>query len=82
MKYSVEMGSGAMTYIRTFVEIGSGLQKLPNNGKFTDTQTAQRSHNRTLGKYARNYASGRQFMCLGLSKDCETIVFMHRPVHN
>jgi hypothetical protein len=28
MKYAVEMGSGVMMYIRSFVKIGSGIQKL------------------------------------------------------
>jgi hypothetical protein len=28
MKYAVEMGSGAMIYIPSFTEIGSGIQKL------------------------------------------------------
>jgi hypothetical protein len=28
MNYSVEMGSGAMTYIPSFIKIGSGIQKL------------------------------------------------------
>jgi hypothetical protein len=34
MRYAVEMGSGAMIYIPSFIKIGSGIQK------FTDTQTA------------------------------------------
>jgi hypothetical protein len=28
MKYAVEMGSGAMIYIPSFIIIGSGIQKL------------------------------------------------------
>jgi hypothetical protein len=28
MNYAVEMGSGAMIYIPTFIKIGSGTQKL------------------------------------------------------
>jgi hypothetical protein len=28
MKYEVEMGSGAMIYIPSFIKIGSGIQKL------------------------------------------------------
>jgi hypothetical protein len=28
MKYGVEMGSGGMTYIPSFMKIGSGIQKL------------------------------------------------------
>jgi hypothetical protein len=28
MKYAVEMGSGGMTYIPSFIKIGPGIQKL------------------------------------------------------
>jgi hypothetical protein len=28
MKYAVEMGSGALMYIPSFIKIGSGIQKL------------------------------------------------------
>jgi hypothetical protein len=35
MKYAVEMGSGAIIYIRSFLKIGSGIQKLI----LGDTQT-------------------------------------------
>jgi hypothetical protein len=28
MKYAIEMGSGAMIYIASFIKIGSGIQKL------------------------------------------------------
>jgi hypothetical protein len=35
MKYAVEMGSGAMIYIPSFIKIGSGFQKLTER----DTQT-------------------------------------------
>jgi hypothetical protein len=28
MKYAVEMGSDAMTYIPSFIKIGSGIQRL------------------------------------------------------
>jgi hypothetical protein len=28
MKYAVEMGSGAMIYIPSFIKIGSGIRKL------------------------------------------------------
>jgi hypothetical protein len=28
MKYTVEMGSGAMIYITSFIKIGSGIQKM------------------------------------------------------
>jgi hypothetical protein len=39
MKYAVEMGSGAMIYVESFMKTGSGIQKLLR-GLFTDTQTA------------------------------------------
>jgi hypothetical protein len=32
MRYTVEMGSGAMICIPSFVEIGSGIQKLMGGG--------------------------------------------------
>jgi hypothetical protein len=35
MKYAVEMGSGAMIYIPSFIKIGSGIQKLTRR----DSQT-------------------------------------------
>jgi hypothetical protein len=39
MKHAVEMGSGAMTYIPSFIKIGSGFQKsLPSNDR-GDTYT-------------------------------------------
>jgi hypothetical protein len=38
MKYTVKMGSDAMIYIPSFINIGSGIQKLI--GGLTDTQTA------------------------------------------
>jgi hypothetical protein len=33
MKYAVEMGSGAMIYIRSFIKIGSDIQKLKRGYK-------------------------------------------------
>jgi hypothetical protein len=39
MKYAVEMCSGAMIYIPSFIKNGSGIQK-PIEGGYTDTQTA------------------------------------------
>jgi hypothetical protein len=47
MRYTVEMGSGAMIYIPGFIKIGSGIQKLIRGG-LTDTQTAWRSHKPTF----------------------------------
>jgi hypothetical protein len=38
MKYTVEMGSGAMIYRSTFIKIDLGIQKLGEG--FTGTQTA------------------------------------------
>jgi hypothetical protein len=55
MKYAVEMGSGAMIYIPSFIKIGSAIQKLIG----VDTQTAWKSHKPTFifskyGMYAEN----------------------------
>jgi hypothetical protein len=36
--YAVEMGSGALIYVPSFIKIGSGIQKLI--GGYTHTQTA------------------------------------------
>jgi hypothetical protein len=36
MKYTVEMGSGALIYIQHFIKTGSGIKKLMGGG---DTQT-------------------------------------------
>jgi hypothetical protein len=47
MKHAVEIDSGAMMYIPSFINIGSGIQKLMGWG-FTDTQTAWRSHKPTF----------------------------------
>jgi hypothetical protein len=48
MKYTVEIGSGAMIYIPNFIKIGSGFQKLMWG--YTDTQTGYRLHEPALGK--------------------------------
>jgi hypothetical protein len=48
MKYAVEMGSGGMMYISSFIKIGSGIQKLMGGGVYTDRQTACRSLKPTL----------------------------------
>jgi hypothetical protein len=47
MEYAVEMGSGAMMDILSFIKIGSSIQKLMWV-VFTDTQTAWRSHKPTF----------------------------------
>jgi hypothetical protein len=39
MKCAVEMGSGAVIYVPSFMQIGSGIQKLIEGG-YTDKQTA------------------------------------------
>jgi hypothetical protein len=41
MKYAIDMGSGAMINILSFIKIGSGIQKLMGEGGFTDTQRAR-----------------------------------------
>jgi hypothetical protein len=38
MMYAVEMGSGAMIYIPSFMKIGSGIQKLMWRGGYTDSK--------------------------------------------
>jgi hypothetical protein len=48
MKYAVEMGSGALIYIPSSINIGSGIQKLIRAGRFTDIQTAWRSRKPTF----------------------------------
>jgi hypothetical protein len=41
IKYAVEMGSGVMIYIPSFIKIGSGIKKLIG-GAYTDTQHGDR----------------------------------------
>jgi hypothetical protein len=43
MKYAVEMGSGAMIYVPSFIKIDSGIQKLLGGDTHTETQT-RRQH--------------------------------------
>jgi hypothetical protein len=39
MNYATEMGSGVMIYIRSFIKIGSGIQKLiGGNHRHTDSK--------------------------------------------
>jgi hypothetical protein len=45
MKHAVEMGSGAVIYIPSFIKTGSDIQKLIMG--YTDIQTAWRSHKLT-----------------------------------
>jgi hypothetical protein len=42
MKYAIEMGSGAMIYVPSFIKIGSGIQKLIGG----DTQTHRQERER------------------------------------
>jgi hypothetical protein len=53
MNYAVEMGSGAMINIPSFISNGSDIQKLL--GRDTDIKTAQSSHKPTLGKRANHF---------------------------
>jgi hypothetical protein len=45
MNYAAEMGSGAMIYIRSFINIGSGIRKSMEG---IQRQTAWRSHKPTF----------------------------------
>jgi hypothetical protein len=47
MNYTVEIGSGVMIYIQSFVMIGLAIQKLIR-GIYSDTQIARRSHKPAL----------------------------------
>jgi hypothetical protein len=48
MKYAVEIVSGAMIYIQSFVKIGSGIQKLKGEGGFPDKYKVLKSYKPTL----------------------------------
>jgi hypothetical protein len=49
MKYAVEMGSGAVVRIPSFIRIGSGIQKcMEGGGGYKDIQTGWRSQNNTF----------------------------------
>jgi hypothetical protein len=58
MKYAVEMGSGAMMYIPSFIKIGSGIRKLI--GRYTDTQTEWRSQ---IPVYCENQTKHTNTLC-------------------
>jgi hypothetical protein len=47
MKHAVEMGSGVMIYIPSFIEVGSDIQNLIRVGH-TDTRTRRREHKPTF----------------------------------
>jgi hypothetical protein len=55
MNYAVEMGSGAMIYIPSFMKIGSGIQKLIGG---IHRHTALRSHKPTFYFFFQNVGSG------------------------
>jgi hypothetical protein len=42
MKYAVEMGSGVMTYIPSFIKISSGIQKQIGRDSLTHRQHGDR----------------------------------------
>jgi hypothetical protein len=44
MKYAVEMGSGAMIYILSFIQIDSGIKKLI----WRDTQTHSHTNSKVI----------------------------------
>jgi hypothetical protein len=45
MKYAVEMGTDAMVHIRSFIKIGSGIQRLIGEVEgFTDTDAQKHAH--------------------------------------
>jgi hypothetical protein len=54
MKYAIEMDSGAMKCIPSFIKFGVSLQKLIWE-RDTETYTGRRSHKPTLGKYAKTH---------------------------
>jgi hypothetical protein len=48
MKYAIEMGSGAVIYISSFVYIGADIQRLIMGRGYTQAQTGWRSHKPAL----------------------------------
>jgi hypothetical protein len=40
MKWAVEIGSGALIYMPSFIKIGSRIRKLMGEGGYTGTETA------------------------------------------
>jgi hypothetical protein len=54
MKYVVEMGSGGVIYIPSFIKIGSAIRKSKGDWVgFVDAQTSWRSHKPTLGEWPK-----------------------------
>jgi hypothetical protein len=41
MKYAAEMGSGDIIYIRSFINIGSSIQKLTKGEQKSDTNSTE-----------------------------------------
>jgi hypothetical protein len=41
VKYTTEMGSGAMIHVPSFIKIGSGIQNFLGGDTNTDTKTAR-----------------------------------------
>jgi hypothetical protein len=61
MKYAIKMGLDAMIYIQSFIQIGSGIQKLIGG----DIQTNRQDRDRlSLGKYAKKHLT--YSLCLSL----------------
>jgi hypothetical protein len=47
-EYALEVGSGAILYLPSFLKMGSSVQKLIRG--YAETWIAQRPHKHTLGK--------------------------------
>jgi hypothetical protein len=57
MKYAVEMGSGAMIYVPSYIKIGSGIQKLNGADTHTDSKVISHKHTSVFsksGKYLKS----------------------------
>jgi hypothetical protein len=63
MKYTVEMGTGTMTYIPSFTKIHSGIQKLMGGGTQRH-QTASCSHKPNLIFFSQNKESKLIKLCI------------------
>jgi hypothetical protein len=50
MKYAVEMGSSAMIYIPSFINTGSGIQKLIRTDTYTKTEEIAEAYFRKAGR--------------------------------
>jgi tetrahydrodipicolinate N-succinyltransferase len=48
MKYTIEMGSGAMIYTTSFINIGSGIQKLLVMDTHIDTWTDRHADSKVM----------------------------------